>query len=104
MQLVPEIPIVYDRHGRMQYNTMFHENMRTPWTYEDEKYLIEWYCIIGPEEMSFALERTIKSVMQRAVAIRKDGAMKKPLKQERTKKIKKEPFGEGPKVNNLITL
>lgn len=92
MEWVPEVPIEYDRFGRMLYNPMFHENMNTPWTYKDEQYLIEWYDKIGPEEMSFALDRTIKSTMQKTVMLRKEGKMHKPLKKNNAKNIRKNPL------------
>lgn len=88
MQWVPEIPVVYDKFGRMNYNPMFHENMNKPWPLADRKYLIEWYDLIGPEEMSFAVGRTIGSVMQRVTDLRKEGVMVKPLKKWNTKRIK----------------
>lgn len=63
--------IKYDSYGRMKYNPEFHTNDGKTWTKEDINYLIDWYDIIGPEEMSFALERTIKSIQQKASELRK---------------------------------
>jgi len=83
-----ETPITYDRYGRMNYNPMFHENNRKPWDPEDDEYIINWYDIIGPEEMSFAISRTIKSAMNRVARLRKAGKMRKPLKSVSTKRIK----------------
>ena len=83
-----DTPIEYDKYGRMSYNPLFHENNGKPWHMEDTKYLIDWYNIIGPEEISFALDRTIKSVMHQVTLLRKDGTMKKPFKKIYNKKIK----------------
>lgn len=74
-----DIPIEYDHFGRMFYNPIFHGNNGKPWHLEDEAYLIEWYDIIGPEEASYALDRTIKSVMCEVGRLRKEGKMKRPL-------------------------
>ena len=90
--------IEYDNHGRMYFNPLYHYKSGTPWTYEDECYLKEWYYIIGPEEMSFALERTAKSVMAKVAKLKKEGSIKTPLCRSNFSRIKKEPFGEGPKV------
>jgi hypothetical protein len=92
LQWIPEIPIEYDRFQRLLYNPMFHQKMSTPWNYEDEQYLINWYYIIGPEEMSYALDRTIKSIMQRVVKLKKEGIMEKQLCRTYSKKIKKNPL------------
>ena len=67
--------IEYDEYGRMNYNPEFHCKNGTPWSFEDINYLIEWYDKTGPEEMSFALDRTIKSIMQYVSKLRKDGLM-----------------------------
>ncbi|GCD13172.1 hypothetical protein [Clostridium tagluense] len=87
-----EAPIEYDKYGRMSYNPIFHENNGKPWYKEDTQYLIDWYDIIGPEEISFAIDRTIKSVMHKATLLRKGGKMKKPLKKTTCKRIKKNPL------------
>lgn len=88
--------IEYDRYGRMKYNPLFHTNTNKPWAYNDLDYLVKWYDIIGPEEMSYALSRTIKSVSQMVNNKRKDGTMIKPLKQASVKRIKKDPLQKGP--------
>ena len=75
-----ESPIVYDNLGRMQYNPIYHKNIGKIWKRKDIKYLKEWYYIIGPTEMSFALERTIQSVMQMVVKSIRNGEMLKPKK------------------------
>ena len=49
----------YDRYGRMSYSPELHKNQGKVWTYEEVEYLKNWYAIIGPEEMSLALERTL---------------------------------------------
>lgn len=71
-------PIIYDNLGRMHFNPDFHGKHQAQWTTGDEKFLIENYYVIGPEQISFALERTIKSVMQRAFELRQKGELKRP--------------------------
>jgi hypothetical protein len=63
--------IEYDCYGRMKYNPEFHANDGKTWSKDDIDYLINWYDIIGPEEMSFALERTIKAIQQKVSELRK---------------------------------
>lgn len=82
--------ITYDHWGRMNYNPEFHTKAGTPWSTEDLKYLIDWYDIIGPEEMSLALERTMKTVQNKAAALRKKGIMKNPAKHIHHKRIRGE--------------
>lgn len=67
--------ITYDKYGRMQYHPDFHANHKKPWTTSDQKFLIENYEKIGPEETSLALERTIHTVMTKAAKLRKQGLM-----------------------------
>lgn len=47
--------IKYDKQGRIQYNPELHFNQGQRWSEEDTEYLINWYHIIGVEEMSLAL-------------------------------------------------
>lgn len=61
----------------MNFHHDFHSKQNTPWTTTDEKFLIENYAELGPEQVSFALERTIHTVMTRAYKLRKDGLMPK---------------------------
>ncbi|WP_205694139.1 hypothetical protein [Clostridium sp. JN-9] len=75
-----EHEIRYDRYGRMFYNPEFHANNGKQWTTEDLQYLINWYDIAAPEEISFALERTQKTVQNKACQLRKKGIMHKPMK------------------------
>lgn len=82
-------PVEYDSSGRMKYNPRFHKK-GIAWSSEDLQYLIEWYDIIGPEEMSFALERPATSIMQRVSELRRKGVMKKPKKITHFRRIKKE--------------
>lgn len=72
-----KIPVQYDREGRMKYHPDYHTKHQEPWTYVDEKYLIDNYAIDGPETVSFALGRTIHVVMTRAYQLRKEGKMAK---------------------------
>lgn len=70
-----EKPITYDRFGRMRYHPDYHENHGRPWLAKDEQYLIENYDVIGPEEVSFTLGRTIQTVMTYAFKLRRAGKM-----------------------------
>lgn len=87
-----EAPIEYDCYGRMLFNPIYHEKSGTPWTYEDECYLKKWYYIIGPEEMSFALDRTIKSIMAKVAVLKKYKEIEKPLNKVNFSRIKKNPL------------
>ena len=69
--------VSYDRYGRMNYHPDFHAKQASPWTTTDERYLVENYEKLGPEEVSFALERNIHTVMTRAYELRKKGMMPK---------------------------
>lgn len=75
-----ENSVTYDRYGRMQYHPDFHVRQKLPWTTSEERYLIENYVTLGPEAISFALERTIHTVMTRAYELRKKGVMQKSQK------------------------
>jgi len=71
-----ECDIQYDKYGRMLYNPEFHSKNCTKWKEEEVQYLIQWYEIIGAEEMSFALERTMPSIQHKVSKLRKKGRMK----------------------------
>jgi len=75
-------PVAYDRYGRMQYHPEFHARQKLPWTTSEERYLIDNYATLGPEAISFALERTIHTVMTRAYELRKKSVMQKSLKKQ----------------------
>jgi hypothetical protein len=73
--------VTYDRYGRMQYHPDYHPNHGKPWKITEQKYLIERYVLDGPEQVSFALGRTIHTVMAKAWELRKRGVMPKPATQ-----------------------
>ncbi len=73
-----EAAIKYNRHGRMTFNPEYHKNTGTSWSMEDISYLINYYDKIGVVEMSFALERTETSIIQKVVTLRKAGVMVTP--------------------------
>lgn len=75
--VITETKVTFDKYGRMNYHPDFHGNQKLPWKTSDEKFLIENYVALGPEQCSFALERTIHTVMQRACQLRKKGIMPK---------------------------
>lgn len=70
----------FDAQGRMKYNPELHFSQGTPWNEEDTKYLIEWYDIIGMEEMGLALGRTEKTIAEKVSRLRKAGIMSKAKK------------------------
>lgn len=78
--------IEYDRYGRMKYHPDFHQRQGQPWTTIDVRFLVDNYYKIGPEEASFALSRTIHSVMQMVYELRKKGVMKPPEGREYKKR------------------
>jgi hypothetical protein len=73
--------VTYDKYGRMNFHPDYHRNQSKPWTTTDQAFLIENYAAMGPERISFALERTIYTVITRAYQLRKKGLMAKPKKQ-----------------------
>lgn len=73
-------PLTFDKQGRAYYHPDFHNKHCRPWTTSDIRFLAENYYLLGPEECSLHLERTIKAVQQRALELRKSGAMVRPDK------------------------
>ena len=71
-------PIEFDKWGRMKFHPDYHAKNGKPWSREDIDYLIDQYEAIGPEECSMALERTIRTVMNKASVLRKLGVMPYP--------------------------
>lgn len=67
----------YDEQGRMKYNPELHFNQGQRWSKEDLDYLINWYHIIGAEEMSLALGRSEQSLFEKVCKLRKRGLMPK---------------------------
>lgn len=80
--------VTYDKYGRMNYHPEFHGNHGKPWTTTDQQFLIDNYELIGPEQVSFATERTIHTVMTRAYELRKRGIMAKPIKQKHHRRMR----------------
>ena len=83
------IPVTYDAYGRMQYHPDFHPNHGMPWKTTEQKYLIERYVLDGPEQVSFALGRTIHTVMAKAWELRKLGLMPKPAKLKHHRRVQR---------------
>lgn len=69
--------IEYDSVGRMTYNPELHDMQGQPWTVEETQYLIDWYNIIGAEEMSLALGRSENTIATRVNRLRSKGLMSK---------------------------
>ncbi len=84
-------PVEYDKHGRMRYHPEIHLRQKEPWSSDDEKYLIENYAKLGPEDVSFSLGRTITTVMTRAYELRKKGLMPKAIGKTMTKRLRAQP-------------
>lgn len=84
-----DIPVTYDAYGRMQYHPDFHPNHGLPWKTTEQTYLIERYELDGPEQVSFALGRTIHTVMAKAWELRKLGVMPKPTKVTHHRRIQR---------------
>jgi len=70
-------PVEYDSSGRMKYNSDLHDRQGKAWSDEDKEYLINWYTIIGLEEMSLALGRTEATIANKANKYRNQGRMSK---------------------------
>lgn len=64
-----------DKWDRIRYSSDLHPNQGQKYTEEDKQYLIDWYDIVGAEEMSFALGRTEGSILQYVIQLRKAGKM-----------------------------
>lgn len=79
--------IEYDRFGRMRYHPEFHPNNGKPWTTTEQKYLLDYYYVIGAEQISFDLGRTIQTIYEYASRMRHDGLLGKPLKKKCFKRI-----------------
>jgi hypothetical protein len=77
MSQLQQTDVSYDKYGRMKYHPDIHTNQKKPWSNSDQKYLIENYENLGPEQISFDLGRTIHTVMTRAYELRKQGTMPK---------------------------
>ncbi|AYE35279.1 hypothetical protein [Clostridium septicum] len=77
----------FDDYGRIKYNPKFHAKSGTPWSYEDEKYLIDWYEIIGIEELSFALERPEANISSKIYKLKREGKIKRNRKGKFNKRL-----------------
>jgi len=86
MDSTSQTPVSYDRFGRMNFHPDYHGKQKMPWTTADEKFLVDNYEAMGPEQVSLALERTIHTVMTRAYQLRKSGRMARPAKKTYTKR------------------
>lgn len=71
-------PVQFDEHGRMQYHPEIHAKHGKPWTTHDQKYLIDFYYVIGNTQMSFDLERPMNAIAQRVCQLRKIGLLVRP--------------------------
>lgn len=69
--------IKYDSKGRMKYHPEFHFKQYTPWSIQDQNYLIENYIIDGSKKISLSLGRTQYTVDARVCELRKSGVMPK---------------------------
>lgn len=85
--------VTYDRYGRMNYHPELHPNHKKPWTTTDQKYLIENYESLGPEDLSLALGRTIHTVMTKAYKLRQSGIMPQPKVRANHRRLRMENKG-----------
>jgi len=90
-------PVKYDNAGRMKYNPDLHDRQGKLWDDDEKEYLINWYNIIGLEEMSLALGRTEGTVANKVNQLRSLGKMpiEPPRKIERMLKIDNRQFNQG---------
>jgi hypothetical protein len=79
--------VEYDNYGRMKYNPDLHDRQGTPWTHNELNYLIDWYDLIGVEEMSLALGRTEVSITHKVNVLRRQGRMSFPKKICKNKRL-----------------
>ncbi|MFW8589869.1 hypothetical protein ACOI22_03605 [Glaciecola sp. 2405UD65-10] len=77
----------FDKLGRLNFHPDLHANQGKPWTNYDQNYLADNYYIDGPECVSLALERTIRSIMVKANELRKIGLMSAPTKRKNHKRV-----------------
>ncbi|WP_052523802.1 hypothetical protein [Geobacillus kaustophilus] len=68
-----EIPIEYDRWGRMKYHPEFHHNQGKPFTESDLEYLCKFYEIDGPKSISLALGKTERTIRTKVDQLKKRG-------------------------------
>lgn len=81
--------IKFNKLGRMQYSPTFHPNNGKPWHVTEERYVIDYYYSLGPEEISLSLGRTLDSVMGKVRELRKCGRMgKRPAGCKKHKRLK----------------
>ena len=90
-------PVKYDNAGRMKYNPDLHDRQGKLWDDDEKEYLINWYNIIGLEEMSLALGRTEGTVANKVNQLRSLGKMpiEPPRKIERILKTDNRQFNQG---------
>ena len=81
-------PVEYDNSGRMKYNPNLHDRQGKPWDDEEIEYLINWYTIIGLEEMSLALGRTEGTIANKVNLYRNQGIMTKELSNKIVRELK----------------
>lgn len=81
-------PVEYDKCGRMKYNPNLHDRQGKPWNDEEKEYLINWYTIIGLEEMSLALGRTEGTIAQKVHQFRSQGRMQIGQQQKIERELK----------------
>jgi len=81
-------PVEYDKSGRMKYNSDLHDRQGKPWDDDEIEYLINWYTIIGLEEMSLALGRTEGTIANKVNLYRNQGKMTKELSNKIVRELK----------------
>ena len=80
--------VEYDKSGRMKYNSDLHDRQGKSWDDDEIEYLINWYTIIGLEEMSLALGRTEGTIANKVNLFRNQGKMTKELSNKIVRELK----------------
>jgi len=65
--------IKYSKHGKMEYNPLYHFNHKQPLTEDEKEYICKYIEIDGPKNLSLALGRTEKTITTIASRLRKEG-------------------------------
>ncbi len=90
--------VKYDKQGRMKYNPELHFSQGQKWNKEDTEYLINWYHIIGAEEMSLALGRSEQTIYDKVCKLKKKGLMPRVEAKHNTRLLR--GYGNGQVVTN----
>lgn len=68
-----EIPISYDRLGRMQYHPEFHFSHGNHFTESDLEYICKFYEVDHTRNLAFAIGKTEHTIRTKVNELRKSG-------------------------------